>query len=432
FSLTYAQPHQTPRETTNSSLELKNPRNLIYFPTSDGRPNVVFAGTSSGEEPFTALNDRHRQFFDIPPSSSSEPRSFAVLGDTIYFFATTNINGATEELWASWRLFPSRTATMNVINPGGDSEGGFMIAFQDSLYFAAQGSNNNVELWHSNGVRDGSGTTLAGNEINPTTSSFPEDLFGIMINGTKPMVFFSADETSGSASGFASQNRELWVRDLDRGLNYQVQDINPGTLAGSDPRFFTAYSDRCFFIANDGASFKLYRSDGTSGGTVAITLPGGAIVDENVAPVASGGRLYFAASDGSGNELWAYDFVTDQANRVANINPGAANANPHNLTDVNGILYFAADSTGIGIELFRSSGTSASTYSIQDIGGIRSSNPSNITNVGGNVYFFSDDIGNGTGVLRFSDPAERSTVSFYSFDGNNGASVGTFGQMLAL
>ncbi len=65
------------------------------------------------------------------------------------------------------------------------------------------------------------------------------------------------------------------------------------------------------------------------------------------------GVVYFAANDGvNGNELWRYDGVTNTAT-IRNINVGSGiGSNPSFITELNGILYFSAnDGTGEGREL---------------------------------------------------------------------------------
>jgi len=62
------------------------------------------------------------------------------------------------------------------------------------------------------------------------------------------------------------------------------------------------------------------------------------------------------------------------------------------MTDVNGVLYFAADDGTHGRELWRSDGTVAGTYMALDINpGPGASNPNGLLLVGGTVYLGADD-----------------------------------------
>ena len=74
---------------------------------------------------------------------------------------------------------------------------------------------------------------------------------------------------------------------------------------------------------------------------------------------------------------------------VKDINPGPATSNPSYLTNVNGILFFAADSPSTGKELWKSNGTAAGTVLVKDInpGAAGSSNPMFFVNVNGTLFF---------------------------------------------
>lgn len=57
------------------------------------------------------------------------------------------------------------------------------------------------------------------------------------------------------------------------------------------------------------------------------------------------GRIFFSATDGyAGREAWVYDPAINQAYRLGDINPAAGNAEPREVTVVDGILYFVATS----------------------------------------------------------------------------------------
>jgi ELWxxDGT repeat protein len=83
---------------------------------------------------------------------------------------------------------------------------------------------------------------------------------------------------------------------------------------------------------------------------------------------------------------------------VSDIFPGSGSANPSNLTDVNGILYFtASDGTSAhGTELWKTDGTPNGTMLVQDIYVGGNANPSNLTNVDGILYFTATDAAHGT------------------------------------
>ncbi len=101
------------------------------------------------------------------------------------------------------------------------------------------------------------------------------------------------------------------------------------------------------------------------------------------------GTLYFQANDGNNSfELWKSDGSSAGTVLVRDILPGSSSAGLNYLTNVNGTLYFRADDGTNGYELWKSDGTSAGTVLVRDIRpGATGANPSSLTNVNGTLYF---------------------------------------------
>ena len=90
------------------------------------------------------------------------------------------------------------------------------------------------------------------------------------------------------------------------------------------------------------------------------------------------GTLYFLANDSAhGSELWKSDGTTAGTVIVDDIDPGATSSFPFYLTNLNGTLYFQASHGTNGAELWKSDGTAAGTMMVKDIDpGANSSVPS--------------------------------------------------------
>ncbi len=180
---------------------------------------------------------------------------------------------------------------------------------------------------------------------------------------------------------------------------FLVKDIQPGQ-AGSSPGKLTNMNGTLFFSAiSDGNSGReLWKSDGTVTGTVLVKdiNPGGGSIPQQLTDV--NGTLFFGADDGAtGRELWKSDGTTAGTVLVKDINPGAAGALPLlaiTITDVNGTAFFNADDGTIGLELWKSDGTTAGTVLVKDINaGPDSSLPlaPSLTNVNGTLFFGADE-----------------------------------------
>lgn len=238
-----------------------------------------------------------------------------------------------------------------------------------------------------------------------------------------------------------------------------VKDIMPGN-ADSSPNTFTNVNGTVFFQAIDANGSTLWKSDGTTAGTVMV---------KNINPVSAGAlddkwlsinnNLYFKGDDGvSGTQLWKSDGTSAGTKLLVDLSTyGTTGANPAWLTNVNGTLFFRgglgtnggflwkSDGTvagtvkvdpssglwgidqftavnktlffsaantvmGNGSELWKSDGTPSGTVLVKDINsGSTGSNPESLININGTLFFRADDGING-GELWKSDGTEAGTV----------------------
>ncbi len=123
--------------------------------------------------------------------------------------------------------------------------------------------------------------------------------------------------------------------------------------------------------------------------------------------------------------LLAGSTLLAQTRMVKHINPGAENANPYDLVNVNGTLYFAADNGTQGIELWKSDGTDAGTTLVKDITtGPGHSFLNNLTDVNGTLFFAeganlwkSNGTAAGTTLVKSFTSISLSATSFCNVNG---------------
>ncbi|MFN0201908.1 MAG: hypothetical protein ACKVTZ_10320, partial [Bacteroidia bacterium] len=367
-------------------------------------------------------------------SSGSLPEHIAQLGQKAYFFANDDYSPGNRQrvLYVSDRTNAGTDSDRNIF-PGNSSQGRYLTRAGNKLFFSAQSSVSNEELWQSDGTY--TGTTQYPDLNTNARGSFPENLTEVIIGG-EAYLFFTADDSPTSAAGTAGGNRELWCVRVSSGTPTKFE-IN-ATTVGSNPKYLTSFNNACYFIANDGTGDKLYQCNGTTFSVISLgsaTINSGGTAPDyilNNPPnyltrrmAVSGGKLFFSATLSGDEELWVYD-GTNPAGRVKDINT-AGSSIPGNFTNMNGILYFSAIGAS-GRELYRSDGTDAGTYLVADLrAGTNSSNPTWLTDVNGILYFFAD---NPTNTARknlwFHNPntciptAEQTKI-FYSFQTNSGA-----------
>jgi ELWxxDGT repeat protein/cysteine-rich repeat protein len=218
-------------------------------------------------------------------------------------------------------------------------------------------------------------------------------------------------------------------------LPYLVQDLTPGPT-GTTIRHLTAAHGLLFFSTEDAGTKGVWRSDGTSAGTVLL-----AHTDPAAAPATGftelAGAVFFAAADViHGTELWRSDGTPEGTGLYLDIDPSGSSS-PGQFTRVGDALYFAANDgthgtelwrmdgsgtrmvrdvnktaspagpgwlTGLGdlvlftaytgeFELWRSDGTEPGTQPVFDINPTGSSSPGNLTAMNGAVFFSATDGG---------------------------------------
>ncbi len=106
--------------------------------------------------------------------------------------------------------------------------------------------------------------------------------------------------------------------------------------------------------------------------------------------LAVGTSLYFTVDDATSgrSELWSLG-SSGTPTLLQSFSSGTGTANPTNLTNVNGTLYFKANS-GTAFELWRSDGTTTGTVAVTTFPN-NITNFANLTNVNGKLYFTADN-----------------------------------------
>src|SRR5262249_22594237 len=150
-----------------------------------------------------------------------------------------------------------------------------------------------------------------------------------------------------------------------------LKDINIGS-DGSNPTGLTDVNGVLYFTATDYfTGSELWKSDGTTAGTVMVkdiepylSPRGGGLGSEPTELTNVNGVVFFAASRfEDGTELWKTDGTDAGTVQVKDIAPGPASSQPAQLTNINGMLFFIACDAA-GCELWKSDGTTAGTVRV--------------------------------------------------------------------
>ncbi len=249
------------------------------------------------------------EILDIRPGSSagflasSDLENMELLGDKLFFEADSS--GSDDELWVSDGTAVGTFQVANT-NPSGSGDPDYLEVHQGEMFFASEDADG-YQLWKSNGTVTG---TVLVSDIFPGGNG---DITNLFSDGTT--LYFSA--TNGT------DGVELWK--YDGTTSSMVKDIN--TTGDSDPDNFTAFDGAVYFSADDGTGTKLWITDGTNAGTNSIasyfTSSADPIDVDDI--LVRDNELIFSGETTNGNELFRFNpstlFVENLKTETINIYP---------------------------------------------------------------------------------------------------------------
>ncbi len=383
---------------TNSSVptRLTNANGTLFFIADDGingyelwKSDGTEAGTSMVKNIISGSSSTVNDISNIPEIVS--------INNLVYFVVSYIGEGkAKKELWKS-----DGTEAGTVMIRGDMTSIRQLININGTLFFRANDESNRADhlLWKSDGTVDG--IVLVKNLGVSNSMEISSGNSMANVNGT---LFFPESD------GLNVHGTELWKSDGTEAGTVMVKDIFPGNdVVGSanrsSPDQLTNVNGTLFFSASSGNSAsignydrELWKSDGTEVGTIRVKDIRAGIYGSGPFGLSNcNGTLYFSANDGSnGNELWKSDGTEAGTVMVKDLMPGTSGAGPLGFTYFHGFVYFNGADPVIGWELFRTDGTAAGTVGYNIRFSTQGSAPENLTVVN-NILFFTADTGGGSG-----------------------------------
>ena len=343
--------------------------------------------------------------------------SFVDLNGNLIFvtreFATGNLS-----LWKSSGT-AATTQHIKTFNGGGNSihPRSFTI-YQNDLYFLASDGISGQEVWKTNGTVSG---TILLKDINPGTNDgtpWPNPPFFNEVNGQ--LYFIGNDGVSGD---------ELWRTNGSNIGTILVKDINSG-IGSADITSPTIVGNHLYFKVFIGGRTSLWKSNGTSSGTIKITD-----LSRNDYMIALDSTTLIFNQDNTtpidyGRELWITHGTPSSTGILKDIYPGNLHGLPVNHFKgivIDSILYFNAQDSAHGLELWRSNGTDSGTFLVKDMNpGLENgflNNSKFLFDANGRLFLDAISFGGGSSTeLWKSDGTDTGTVRL-NIDTNGGGSI---------
>jgi ELWxxDGT repeat protein len=334
------------------------------------------------------------------------------------------VNNAPASLY---RSDGTSAGTGPVVDPAFEPNDGlplFLTDLNGTLLFAATDADHGTELWRSDGTAEG--TILVKDLVPGPESSYPKVYYATSSN-----AFFQA--------ATPEMGCELYRTDGTEAGTGLLKNFLPGPECGIS-RLLGVLGNLFLFVADDGEHGREpWRSDGTPEGTflLADLVPGAASGDIWPMSVLNG-ALFFSFYDGPVISLWKTDGTSAGTVAIGPMPPylGASGT-------AGGLLVFSGDDPIHGTELWRTDGTAAGTTFLLDINPLGDSFPGSFLQVGSRLVFFADDgthgqepwvtdgTAAGTALLKDINPGPPrsvgfryavlgSTLFFFAYDGVHG------------
>ncbi len=300
------------------------------------------------------------------------------INNTLFFKVINSINGYHDELWAS-KGDASNTQAIKVFDPGHVTFNYFGVS--NDLYFAENDAMYGTEPWKSDGTA--SGTFMLKDIFKGSQNSDP-----FFFTPYKGKVLFNA--------GDGKIGTELWITNGTEAGTVPVKDINTASTNNSDAGLFikgiASIEDGVIFGAYEPEhGGELYKSDGTKEGTIMLNdIAEGPNWSYPNSFIFKNGFDYFIGDNLNGTALYKSDGTKQGLQKIIyDIDRSIYYVTNFNVTENGKPFYLLANRYTGMIELWRSDGTAAGTYSLST--NLYLNYNDYIVTVGNIAFFEADD-----------------------------------------
>jgi ELWxxDGT repeat protein len=247
-----------------------------------------------------------------------------------------------------------------------------MTELNGNLYFIAQDTFGNEELWMSNGTPEG--TSLV-KDINPDGSA---QMGNIITVGNK-LLFMASDNSNWDFDLFSSDGTPQGTT--------KIADLNQNWNDGLSAQRAARFGDKFLFCTNT----DLISTDGTAGGTKSL------LSITNYSPAQGycevNGKAYFILSNNFGKpQLWMTDGTTQGTQMALNLGDSASIISVEKLLAFNNKLYMVASISGQGSDLFTFDGNVNGHFARIELVPGSNAYPQNVTVANNELLFVASNM----------------------------------------
>lgn len=248
-------------------------------------------GTAGGTSLVYTMSPAGISNANLFTSDRETQKNFSVSGNTMFFNGYDATNG--NELWITDGTNAGTHIVKDIKAGTGGSNPWAFCKIGTDIFFTCTQTGLERKLWKTDG-------TDAGTVQIPVAEPFYilDNAVGIVNN---KMIFYAHNTVDGY---------EPYVSDGTAGGTFMLKNINPSgnswiNVSQNAHLYFN--SKFCFFIANNGTARALWRTDGTTSGTIQLTTDA-----QNMASDVSGGGYTAINEEG----IWAIQYVSSGANNM--------------------------------------------------------------------------------------------------------------------
>ena len=337
---------------------------------------VIFAANSPSRAVWTSDGNPNGTKEFISLASKEYVQEIKDAGDGRIFYVTYEVQPTNPVNVVTWSLKVSdgtAAGTKSLLT----LIGGFptlrdLVVDRGVAYVSGLDDAQGIAIWKSDGTVDG--THLV-------TRQQPSDQVGLQYH----RKMFVGDRLFFTLSGPGGESNSLWSTMGDPSSTVKLTTLNFGS------RSQVVFQGKLYFVKN----FQLWKSDGTSEGTIIAAAPQGATVLGILTRINS--LLLVCQNSDSGQELWQSDGTTVGTALLKDIRPGVKSSMPNNQFDDStaqggevDYVVFAADDGIHGNEMWRTDGTASGTRLLVDIAqGTADANPDSLVNHNGELVLLA-------------------------------------------